>query len=816
MKYDARLDRLTLNFAIFAIIAAALLGLGQRSFFLPFLITVGVTLSYVLTDRLQILVLPRLAAYVSMLAGAVIAIGQMFASGKIDHLPAVANLLVYVQLGLMFQQKDRRVFEQWGIFLLLEMIVAALVNDNLLYGVLLIPVMWVGCSTLLCYASYVSNSKSGTSGIESESILFRALKWLGRDRELKKTENSIQMALAKTPNAIENLGGTRIGLRRAVGFSANILIFAIAFFYIMPRLKSDAYEGAGWSQPVVGFSGEVSLEHVGKLLETNATALKVKFLAASDGKEMRPLEPPYIRGAICHVYIGAGRWENLDKDTIAEGFLESTPSSRDIVESLEKNTDGYEMIVEEQTFFENATFSIPPLAKSTGRDTPSEILASDWTLFDRHHSKSSNDKRRYRFRSYAYENGVQARLLPLFSDCLEDVNVSTRASQNSTARHQLFSSFDAEHFPGVIALRDKILAKEEKKGVASQVLALEDYLVTSPEFTYSLEPSLMRNPQVDPIEDFASNHRTGHCQYYASTMAMMLRSMGVPSRIVLGFRPSDFNMTGMYFVVRQKHAHSWVEAFLTKDQLLEAGIRVPAYIGAGAWLRLDPTPPGEGSNAGGSLRSRMGQLETLQQLWKDYVMGVDSSDQPEMLQMFNAADQGLYAQLRLNAEKLFYSLQTNQLVGGVFNPTQWFSVGGALGLIALLLIAVAAYKAARYFYSKSRGLKWKRSTIDAQRFVQIKFYRRVIHALNRLQLRRSPNQTPLEFAKEVEDFFVARKDQFGNLQLEIQFLTSIYYRLRFGFDASIPESDWQKIEAATQRIEQIAANRKTYMRAAST
>ncbi len=564
MKSRRRLNRVTLNFCLFAFAASCLLGLGQQTLRPPFLIGIGVTASYFLTDRLQIFVLPRLGSYLLMLAGAVLAIGQMLTAEQFNHLAAVGNLLVYVQLGLMFQEKDRRVFEQWGIFLLLEMIVAALVNDNLLYGMLLVPVLLIGCSALLNYASYVSEMKSGQGGTESHSWIARFLKWLGRDKELvHQPDESIVMELADSSNSADVISGSQFGIRRAFGFVMNIVIFAMAFFYIMPRLQSDAYEGSGWSRPIVGFSGEVSLDDVGQLLETNATALKIKFLDLSNGKEMKPLEPPYIRGAICHLYMGEGRWENIDKGGVQADLLVDTPSNRDIAPKLNEIADGIEVIVEEQTFFEDATFSIPPFARSHPRESPNSILAPDWTIFDDRRSGSSKSKRpRYRFRSFGFESGVQSRLLPVYADCLSPEQANPQERFASLGRYQLFLSFDPTKFPGIIKLRESILAKEESKELVTQILALEDYLVTSPDFTYSLDlnPN-KRSPNLDPIEDFASNHRTGHCQYFASTMAMMLRSMGVPSRIVLGFRPNDFNTTSNFFVVRQKHAHSWVEAF---------------------------------------------------------------------------------------------------------------------------------------------------------------------------------------------------------------------------------------------------------------
>ncbi len=244
-------------------------------------------------------------------------------------------------------------------------------------------------------------------------------------------------------------------------------------------------------------------------------------------------------------------------------------------------------------------------------------------------------------------------------------------------------------------------------------------------------------------------------------------------------------------------------------------MEIPDYITYGAWLRLDPTPAGEGSNAGGSLRSRMGQFETLQQLWEDYVMGVSSSDQPAMLELFNAKDQGLVGAIRLNIEKMILSLQTNQLVGGVFTPTKWFSMQGALGIVVFISLLIGAYRLGFYVIRKLFKLRRDRRSIDPQRLTHIKFYRRVVQALAKLHLKRAPNQTPLEFAKQVEEHFRSKKDVYGEVEPQIQFLTSIYYRLRFGFEPAIKEAEWQEIEKATQSLEQLSS-RKVQLARAST
>ena len=103
-----------------------------------------------------------------------------------------------------------------------------------------------------------------------------------------------------------------------------------------------------------------------------------------------------------------------------------------------------------------------------------------------------------------------------------------------------------------------------------KAIALEHYLATH--FGYTLE--LPNRVPHDPLANFLFERKHGHCEYFASSMAVMLRSLRIPSRIVTGFRGGEFNdLTGQY-VVRASDAHSWVEAY---------------FPGSG-WISFDPTP----------------------------------------------------------------------------------------------------------------------------------------------------------------------------------------------------------------------------------
>ena len=136
--------------------------------------------------------------------------------------------------------------------------------------------------------------------------------------------------------------------------------------------------------------------------------------------------------------------------------------------------------------------------------------------------------------------------------------------------------------------------------------AIENYLKTR--FGYTLQ--LPQTPVKDPIANFLFERKQGHCEYFASAMAVMLRTIGIPSRVVNGFRSDEFNdLTGNY-VVRAKDAHAWVEAYF------------PGY----GWQTFDPTPAGNGGTPQGWNRLAL-YVDAMASFWRDWVVSYDTSHQ---------------------------------------------------------------------------------------------------------------------------------------------------------------------------------------------
>jgi transglutaminase-like putative cysteine protease len=106
-----------------------------------------------------------------------------------------------------------------------------------------------------------------------------------------------------------------------------------------------------------------------------------------------------------------------------------------------------------------------------------------------------------------------------------------------------------------------------------RVMKLIDYLRDN--YSYSLKPPYEVPDQYDAVYFFLQkwDKKRGHCEYFASSFAVLARAEGIPCRVVTGYSPGDYSLGG--FMVRQKNAHAWVEVYFP-------------YIG---WVEFDPTPP---------------------------------------------------------------------------------------------------------------------------------------------------------------------------------------------------------------------------------
>ncbi|HVG08346.1 MAG TPA: transglutaminaseTgpA domain-containing protein [Thermoanaerobaculia bacterium] len=122
---------------------------------------------------------------------------------------------------------------------------------------------------------------------------------------------------------------------------------------------------------------------------------------------------------------------------------------------------------------------------------------------------------------------------------------------------------------------------------------LEAHLIQDYEYTLDFRGRSAENP----IEDFLFRYKSGQCEYFASSMVLLLRSQGIPARLVTGFLGGEYNPFEGYYIVRDSNAHAWVEA----------------YVEGEGWRIFDPTPP-----AGRPVAEATGVSLLMRQAW-DFV-----------------------------------------------------------------------------------------------------------------------------------------------------------------------------------------------------
>jgi hypothetical protein len=299
------------------------------------------------------------------------------------------------------------------------------------------------------------------------------------------------------------------------------------------------------------------------------------------------------------------------------------------------------------------------------------------------------------------------------------------------------------------------LAREMAAGArtdAEKANAIESHLRQDYGYTLEMLPSAV----ADPLANFLFDRKKGHCEYFASAMVVMLRTQGIPSRLVTGFQSGAYNpITGLQ-VVRESDAHSWVEA----------------WIAGRGWTTFDPTPVDPGSAAGGVMARLSLFFDAAEQFWQEWVLSYDLDRQI-----------GLASRMDESARRL--------RVGGAAAWSAWVSdafsstVDGMKSAArehwghAPIVVAAAALLAIAVVLCWPMLLRWWRARVRARRLARGQgeasdatvLYHRMLGALERRGIHKPPWLTPAEFARVLPASEISRM---------VDHLTVFYNELRFG------------------------------------
>ena len=260
--------------------------------------------------------------------------------------------------------------------------------------------------------------------------------------------------------------------------------------------------------------------------------------------------------------------------------------------------------------------------------------------------------------------------------------------------------------------------------------AIEEYLIKN--FHYTLNP--VKGSGKNPVEDFLFYTKEGYCEQYATTMAMMLRGAGIPSRLVTGFLPGEWNKFGNYLIIRQRDAHSWVEAYM------------PLTESTGGWAKFDPTPPAEAVGAMPPATSVITlYIDSLKWKWNRYIINYSLRDQL-----------GFAKAIETNMRSLVTQTFRFDFFKAKASSYQWKDM--LIFVTAAVITAIILIITTRIVWKPKDRAKWPKAPF---------FYKDMLRLLAKKGVIKKVGATAMEFAKDV------------NIE-EVRFITDIYYNVRFG------------------------------------
>ena len=509
-----------------------------------------------------------------------------------------------------------------------------------------------------------------------------------------------------------------------------IIVLAVPLFLVAPRSgAASLIRGGGALTNFIGFSDTVTLGEIGTLKADNAVVMNVRIDNQQPGRDLR------WRGVALDEFTGRG-WNkspearHTTQRTADRGFFQIGTT-----ESLNRLT--------RQTVFMEPIES--PVLFAASRPV---AIQGDFS-FVRVDEEGSVQARRRESERVMYK---------AFSDMTEPEAAALRtdvgADPPDFKRYvQLPRTLD----PRIEARANAIVANAHARNRYDEAKAIESQLQR--DYGYSLE---MKASGPDPLSDFLFNVKRGHCEYFSTAMAVMLRTRNIPSRVVNGFLPGEYNDAADAYTVRQSDAHSWVEVYFPESR---------------SWVTFDPTPmAGRMEPVRTGFVAQVGKYAAaLELMWFQYVVGYDKQEQRSLATSL---------QNRLVDYRRALALMTSAIRKTLSSNTRVIALAG-IGLAGAFLFVVAANRVRRFGWR--RGLSIRPGEIVAPTSTVL-FYEQLTELLARRGVERDSHLTPLEFAGSL-DFQPALA------------ITRAYNRVRFG-GQPLSAAELREIDQTLKQLEE--------------
>lgn len=718
---------------------------------------VGLTPAFALVavifnDRRKQLVLPTIGANVLGVAAMAAAAIELYLGTVEARILAGAHLIVYITWIVLFMQKQNR--QYWWLIALsvLQLAVSCVLTRSPMLGLALIAMLFLLVWTMALFTLHRLQLRVSTPVTHP----------------LKTTGQPGQDRLIAYHGIQTDSGMAWIGSRfrlMVLGMCFASLLMSSLTFAAFPRVfvgspifsGNQSSDGSGLIQRT-GFREQVMLGEFGTILSSNERVLRISIFDQVTGQPITPerfiddmgMDELRLRGSTMGWYKDAS-WTG--------GMRENQTLAQMQRRSFSRGTspeECYRVEITQEPPIGTFAFAPAPVISARLIDSKGRLLRRDLSeslVFD------VNNFIAWR-QDVGPDYNTEAISFQVF--CLPQEQYQRRTPPIDLPNQLLNWLYPNSQPPGWrqaedAYARDFTITKELDRRVPLLYEQAQEFRVAggralspnesaqrivqrlrdSGEFTYSLSTQ-PTDTSLDPVEDFLLNHKTGHCQYFASACALMLQSIDIPARVVNGFKGSERNQVSGETEVRQKHAHVWVE-----------------YRYNGRWHTLDPTPASRNDFL--NQTEDPGVLGDLQaavsDIWDAGIRNVTPERQRAAIQPLLSAVTDSVSRVRqlgvMGTVKAVYTSITS-------DPSRWFSWKALLWTFACLVPLVLLFRKRPLRWARSL-LKWLQERWSPRRRTAthiVRFYENFCRSCARAGLTFPASHTALENAALARQHFL--------------------------------------------------------------
>lgn len=550
-----------------------------------------------------------------------------------------------------------------------------------------------------------------------------------------------------------------------------IVCLSVPVFFLIPRVNTGllAYNAPESSITMSGFSDSVELGSVGKIQMSRKVVMYVRVQGSADAtRKLR------WRGLALSTFTG----HSWIKNAFTHKKQHLLPDSRGVF-----LLDNRPVPVERRS---TQTFYLEPMGTDVLFAAGKPLLLNsqfDHLAVDRTNSLYTGFHSTQRL-SYT----VVAESVALTEEAMRS-DPGNYTSDIRAFYLQLPDTFD----PRIRQLAQQVVGSAQTP--YAKAVAIEKYLKSK--LTYTLDQTPTPG-ETDPLIDFLFLRQKGHCEYFASAMTIMLRSVGVAARVANGFQTGEYNSINNSYTVRQSDAHSWVEVYFPNAQ---------------TWSEFDPTPPAGPEATDISFSGYFNRyLDALRLFWIDWVVTYDTDRQKSLAQTAQETVIGYQSKYQLwmksYRERVSAFLrQFDQVAAGTLHhpmfPAALWSIAFLTGALILVMQVVLLIRRLRTspetffasWWSRWFLVPWIRLTAPKNpQGAAVLFYNEMLSIMARFGWKKPKYLTPLEFAAQTH-------------MPEVLAVTEYYNRVRYGRDEQAA-LDVKRMQEMLKRVKEAVRQRR--------